>query len=69
MRCDQIEQPRHHLKVERAHLGRPARCRDHLQAGRMLRHHHLEQLPVEAIRARLDLVEVEARLEVEVVAA
>ena len=35
----------------------------------MLRHHHLEQLPVEPIRARLDLVEVEARLEVEIVAA
>ena len=69
MRRHQIEQPRHHLEIEIAHLGRPARRRDHLQAGRMLGDHHLEQLPVEPLRARLDLVEVEARFEVEIVAA
>ena len=67
MRCHQIEQPRHHLEIERAHLGRAARRRDHLQAGGVLRHHHLEQLPVEPVRPRLDLVEVEARFEVEIV--
>ena len=35
----------------------------------MLGQHHFEQLPVEPLGARLDLVEVEARLEVEIVAA
>ena len=35
----------------------------------MMRQHHLQQLPVEALRARLDLAEIEARLEVEIVGA
>src|SRR3954468_19902170 len=69
VRRDQIEQPRHYLEVERAHLGGAARRRDHLQARRMLRDHHFEQLAVEAVGAGLDLVEIEARLEIEIVAA
>ena len=35
----------------------------------MVREHHFQQLPVEALRARLDLAEIEARLEVEIVGA
>ena len=42
---------------------------DHRQAGGMAAKHDLEQLPVEPLRPRLDLVEVEARLEVEIVGA
>ena len=66
---DQVEQPRHHVRIERAHLGRPVGRGDHREAGRMMRQHHLEQLPVEALRPRLDLAEIEARLEVEIVGA
>ena len=42
---------------------------DHREAGRVIGQHDFQELAVEALRARLDLVEVEARLEVEVVGA
>ena len=64
-----VEQARHHVRIERAHLGRPVGRRDHREAGRMVREHHFQQLPVEALRPRLDLAEIEARLEVEIVGA
>ena len=35
----------------------------------MLGEHHVEQLPVEALRSWLDFPEVEARLEIEIVGA
>ena len=35
----------------------------------MLRNHDFEQLPVEPLRTRLDLAEIEARLDIEIVGA
>jgi hypothetical protein len=35
----------------------------------MVRQHHLKQLPIQALRPMLDLVEIEPRLEVEIVGA
>ncbi len=49
----QVEQPRDHVGIERAHLGRVIRRCDHRQAGGMIGRHHLQQLPVEPVRARL----------------
>ena len=34
-----------------------------------MRQHHLQQLPVEPLRPRLDLAEIEPRLEIEIVGA
>ena len=63
----EIEQARDHIGVERPHLRRTVRRGDHGEAGRMIREHDLEQLPVESVRPRLDLRQVQARLEVEIV--
>src|SRR5262245_43414510 len=57
-----VEQTGHDVGIERAHLGRPIGRRDHRKAGRMVREHHLHELPVEALRSRLDLAEIEPRL-------
>ena len=35
----------------------------------MVRQHHFQQLPVEPLRPRLDLAEIETRLEIEIVGA
>ena len=35
----------------------------------MMRQHDFEQLPIEPLRARLDLAEIEARLDVEIIGA
>ena len=66
---DEVEHAHHEVGVERAHLRRPGRRGEHAQAARMLRQHHVEQLPVEALRLVLDLGNVEARLEVEIFGA
>jgi hypothetical protein len=64
---NQIEQARDHDRIEGAHLGRAVRCRDHGKPGRMMREHHFEQMPVEPLRARLDLAQIEAGLDIEIV--
>ena len=69
VRRHEIEQPRHHVGIEGAHLGRPVRRRDHRKAGRMMRQHDFEKLPVEPLRPRLDLLEIQPRLEIEIVGA
>ena len=69
MRRHEIEQPGHHIGIERAHFRGPVRRRDHGQAGRVIREHDFEQLPIEPLRARLDLAEIEARLDVEIIGA
>ena len=53
---------------ERISEGRVGAASTHKPA-RMLRQHHVEQLPVEALRLVLDLGDVEARLEVEIFGA
>ena len=35
----------------------------------MMRQHDFEQLPIEPLRTRLDLAEIEARLDVEIIGA
>src|SRR6516225_3662909 len=69
MRRHEIEQPRDDVGIKRAHLRRPVRRGDHRKPGRMLRQHDFEQLAVEPLGARLDFVEVEPRLDVEIVGA
>ena len=64
---NEVEQARHHVGIERAHLRRPVRRRDHGEAGGVIRQHDLEQLPVETVRPRLDFRQVQARLEIEIV--
>ena len=69
MRRDQIEQLGHDVGVEGAHLRRTRRRCDHGKAGGVIGGHHLQQLLVEAVRPRLDLRQVETRLEVEIIGA
>ena len=56
---------------DRTSASRPADCGAATTArpGGVVRQHDLEQLAVETVRPRLDLAEVEARLEVEIVGA
>jgi hypothetical protein len=69
VRRHQIEQPRHHVGIEGAHLGRPVGRRDHRQPRGVVRQHDLQELPVEPLRPRLYLLEIEPRLEIEIVGA
>src|SRR5450631_280299 len=64
---DEVEQARYHVGIERPHLRRPVRRSNHGEAGRVIREHDLEQLPVETIRPRFDFRQVKARLEIEIV--
>ena len=66
---DEIEEPRHHLGIESPHFGRPAGRGNHRESGGVVAQHHFEQLAVEPLRPRLDLVEVEPWFEVEVIGA
>ena len=63
----QVEQARDHVGIERAHFRRPVGRGDHGKAGGVIGEHHLQQLPVETVRARPDFGEVEAWLKIEIV--
>ena len=69
MRGDEIEQLGHDIRIERAHFGRTVRRRDHGKAGGVIRDHDIEQLLIEAVGTRLDFVEIEPRLEIEIIGA
>ena len=66
---DHVEKPRHHIGIERAHLGWPVGRSDHRQTRGMMRQHHFQQLAVEPLRPMLDLAELEPRLQVEIIGA
>ena len=69
MRRHQIEKPGDDVGIERAHFRRAIGRGDDRETGRMLRQHDFEQLPVEALRARLDFIQIEPRLDVEIIGA
>ena len=69
MRRHQIQQPRDDVGIERAHFRRAIGRGDDCETRRVLRQHDLEQLPVEAFRARLNFIQIEPRLDVEIIGA
>jgi len=69
VRRDEIEQPSDDVGIERAHFRGPIGCSHNGQAGRVVREHHFQELPIETLGSPLDLAEIETRLEVEVVSA
>jgi hypothetical protein len=65
----QIKQPRHHVRVEAAHLGRTVRRRNHLKARGVMRQHDFEKLAVKPFRSWLDFFQVQPRFDIEIVGA
>src|SRR5204862_4510138 len=69
VRLNEIEELRHHIGIERTHLRRPVRRGNDCKAGGMMRQHDFKQLAIEPVRPRLDLAEIEAGFEIEIVGA
>src|ERR1700694_721609 len=69
IRGGEIEQPRHHHRIKSAHLSGAVRRRNHRQSGGMIGQHYLQHLAVEPFRPRLDFLQIESRLEIEIIGA
>ena len=64
-----VQQTHDDILIDRMHLGRMICSSNDCETARMMRNHAFEQLPIKALRVRFDLLQIQARFDIQIVSA